>query len=472
MKKVYKFITQVAATITLLTIVALNTASAAGLSVFILYGENAVTEVEACQGTTVAMTVEVFGGTGSGHVFTWSGDTDPTYFVDLGDLVSYKNTTPDGTYNLTVDVEDDGGFTGTASVTVIIKPSPLASIVANGATTFCDGESVELEETNGQAGVSYQWQKNFANISGASAETYDATESGLFRVRVTNTTSNCSKYSNQISITVNPLPAANAINDGPYCDGQTINLFSEPNGMVDYDWTTDAVTPFTSALQNPTIAGADSDNSGTYTVTVEDGNGCVNSAQTVVLVYEPLDPGEIGTNHSICYNGDPNEITSVTDPSGGGDVWTTYEWQSRAGAGGWTLVVGANDLTYDPPAGLTETTHYRRRGVSTACGNTDWSNQVTVTVYDEVVGGTIGSDDDICYNVIPDPFTNDVSPSGGTDSWTYEWQYQEDGDVVWTPIASTNDSEYTHPTPLTVTTKFRRMATDALCGFAYSNEIT
>jgi large repetitive protein len=465
MKKFYRFIIKALAIFAIYAF-SINSSSAQ-LSVFIFRGEDAVTVTEVCQGTTLALTVEVFGGTGTGQAFTWSGDTNPTYFVDLGDLVSYRNTTPAGTYNLTVNVQDDGGFTGSRSVTVIIKESPLASIVANGVTTFCDGGFVELEETNGQSNVSYQWQIDFTNISGANNATYNATQSGQFRVRVTNTETGCPANSSNISVTVNSLPAATASNDGPYCDGETINLSSGPGGMASYSWTTNATTPFVSGIQNPTIGSSNSNNSGTYTVTVEDGNGCVNSAQTEVEVYTVVDGGTIGSDQSICYNTVPNALSSVADPTGGSGIFT-YQWQISTDGVSFSNIGGATELTYTPAA-LTQTSHYLRVA-TTACGS-DNSNVVIITVAADLDGGTIGSDQNICYDTTPAAFTDVSSPSGGTGAWTYEWQYQPTGSSDWTSISGSNSLTYTHSAELTITTKFRRLATND-CEAAYSNEIT
>ncbi|MDD3633881.1 MAG: gliding motility-associated C-terminal domain-containing protein [Bacteroidales bacterium] len=473
MKKIYQFITRATIAFALYGFMASSPAFGQALTVEIIYGEDPTSLIEVCQGSLVLWSVEVQGGTGDNQIFTWSGDINPLYFIDLGEGGGYKATTPAGTYNLTVDVEDDGPFYGSANLTVIIKPSPSATIVANGPTTFCQGGSVELEETTSQSDVVYQWQRNFTNIIGANSQTYDATQTGNFRVVVTNTTSGCSKNSSQIAVTVNPLPAATAGNDGPYCYGETINLTSGPGGMVSYDWTSDATTPFTSSLQDPTIASANPDNSGTYTVTVEDGNGCVNTAQTTVLVYEALDAGSIGDDQEICYGGDPEEIDNVTAPSGGDETWT-YQWQSRVGANPWQFIAGAVDITYTPPSGLTQTTSYRRRGVSSLCGNTNWTNIVTVTVYPEEVAGSISNPQvNLCYGEDLLAFTSETAPSGGNPGgWTYQWERKEDGGS-WEDIPGATGAAYNpgSPFPMYVNTEYRRREINA-CKTLYSNVVS
>jgi len=466
MRKVGKYITSIVALLTIFALSSFVPIKGQTLNVFILYGTDAVSYVEVCQGAPVALTVETFGGTGTGLTYTWSGDTNPLYFNDFGDLVSYKSTTPAGTYNLTVDVEDDGGFKGSASVTVEIKPSPLANIIAMGPTTFCQGGSVELQENSGQSGVTYQWQRNFSNLSGATSFNYTASVSGNYRIRVTGT-NGCSKTSNTIPVTVNSLPSATASNDGPSCYNGTINLTSGPAGMMSYAWTTNAVTPFTSTEQNPSITNVTPNNSGNYTVTVKDINGCENTAVTSVVVYDQLNGGTIGSDENICYNGDPMAFSNTTSPSGGTGAWT-YSWQSKVGAGSWTPIAGANGLTYDVPAGLTQTTMYRRVATN-SCGSVN-SNEITVTVYADLNGGTISSSQSICYNGDPSAFSNDASASGGDGSFTYSWESKV-GAGSWTTIVGATGLTYDVPLGLTQTTMYRRVAVNS-CGTVYSNELT
>ena len=186
-----------------------------------------------------------------------------------------------------------------------------------------------------------------------------------------------------------------------------------------------------------------------------------------MLVYDDVLGGTIGTNQTVCYNGDPIAFTNDVSPSGGDGVWT-YTWQYQIGAGPWTPIVGADQLTYDVPAGITQTTSYRRiasNGCSTANSNT-----ITVTVYAQLNGGTITADQEICYGEIPAAFTSTAAPSGGDGAWVYSWESKV-GAGSWTPIASTNSLTYAVPAGLTETTMYRRAATNG-CGTVYSNELT
>lgn len=81
---------------------------------------------------------------------------------------------------------------------------PTATNTVTGPTTFCQGQSVTLNANTG-AGLTYQWQNNGTSIPGATANTYDATTSGSYKVVVTASATTCSATSNAV-VTVNPLP--------------------------------------------------------------------------------------------------------------------------------------------------------------------------------------------------------------------------------------------------------------------------
>jgi gliding motility-associated-like protein len=425
-------------------------------------------QTQTCQGSTFVLTVDTQNGVGdpSSYTYNWTGDVSVLSIIPPGNIAVLNTSSSAGPYSFNCEVTDQGSNVASDNITIDLLQSPTASISTLDPTTFCEGGSALLEAYS-EANYAFQWTKDGADISGETNYQYSATQSGSYRARVTLTTTGCSRLSNSISITANPLPNVTASNDGPACYNGTLNLTSTPNGMVSYNWTSTSTTPFSSTDQNPSITNVTPDNSGDYTVTVTDGNGCVNSAQTTVLVYDQLDGGTIGSNQTICYNGDPAAFTDIASPTGGDGAWT-YQWQEKVGAGSWTDITGATGLTYDVPAGLTQTTQYRRAATN-GCG-TVYSNTITVTVYAALDGGSISSDQSICYSGNPAAFNNDVSASGGDGTFTYQWQ-EKVGAGSWTNIAGETGLTYDVPAGLTQTTMYRREATN-LCGVVYSNELT
>jgi Ig-like domain CHU_C associated len=121
-------------------------------------------------------------------------------------------------------------------VQVTINPLPSASIVANGATTFCAGGSVQLNANSG-TGLSYQWKKNGINITGAVSNSYSATSTSTYKCMVTDL-NGCSRASNSISVTVNPLPTATitALSNTQICQGDSVGLSASTNTGNIYQW--------------------------------------------------------------------------------------------------------------------------------------------------------------------------------------------------------------------------------------------
>ncbi len=72
------------------------------------------------------------------------------------------------------------GSSSSLSVTTLSTPQ-TPSIVANGPTNFCPGDSVLLSFSQ-NANTAYQWRKNGTSINGATGYNYNATDSGLHDV--------------------------------------------------------------------------------------------------------------------------------------------------------------------------------------------------------------------------------------------------------------------------------------------------
>ncbi len=107
-----------------------------------------------------------------------------------------------------------------------------AAITANGPTTFCKGNNVELVVAT--AGLNYQWKKGNTNIPGANFQNYLANKTGAYKCLVSN---NCGSItSNAIAVTVNQLPAV-AVSQDP-CSGAAVLLHAAANPAtgITYQW--------------------------------------------------------------------------------------------------------------------------------------------------------------------------------------------------------------------------------------------
>ena len=197
------------------------------------------------------------------------------------------------------------------------------------------------------------------------------------------------------------------------------------------------------------------------------GCGTVTTNTITITVYGNLVAGTIATSQSICYNTAPALLTG-TAPTGGNTPYT-YQWQNSTDNVTFTNITGATSLTYQPGA-LTQTTYYRLNQTSASGCGTVTTNTVTITVYPNLVAGSISASQSICYNTAPAQLTG-VPPTGGNTPYTYQWQNSPDG-TTWTNISGATSLNY-QPPVLTATTWYRLNQTSASgCGTVTTNSVT
>ncbi len=178
--------------------------------------------------------------------------------------------------------------------------------ITSADNVICVGESATLQaDYLGNPGLlTYAWSGGAGN---SPTVIVSPTVTTTYVVTVTNT-SGC-EATDQIQVTVNPLPSAGASNDGDItCSDPTVLLTATPAGLT-YAWSGGG----TNQTKNVTIAG-------TYTVTVTDGNGCTATASTTVLDDSTPPNADAGTDQSICIG----ESTLLIATGGG-----TYEWEDN-----------------------------------------------------------------------------------------------------------------------------------------------
>ncbi|MCW5907832.1 MAG: PKD domain-containing protein [Chitinophagales bacterium] len=180
-----------------------------------------------------------------------------------------------------------------------------ATFSASGPTTFCQGNSVALSVNTAASGATYHWS------NGATTSSINVTASGTYTVTVANARG-CKKTFSQV-VTVNSNPTATATpTNTSFCTGSAGVTISS-SAATSYLWSNGATT------QNITVT-----NSGAYTVTVTDANGCTAVSNAVQITqFNPLVP-VIGANGptSFC-TGDDVDL-SVNTPSN----FNAFSWSN------------------------------------------------------------------------------------------------------------------------------------------------
>ncbi len=262
----------------------------------------------------IGATIQLNSPTGSA-TDDWTGP--PAYVQNnmQNPTIGSATAAMDGVY--TVSVTDGNGCNATATTTVVINalPTPLA----NNTGPYCDGASMDLSSSGG---VDYDWTGPngfaLANTQNGTIPSVDPTMSGAYTVTVTDA-NGCVSTTNTI-VTINGLPIVVANNNTPICEFQDVDLTS--GGGVSYDWTGPGGYN-TLNTQNPTIVAAPIAAAGVYTVTVTDGNGCVSSATTTVIINPNL-VFTAASNSAIC---EGIQLDLTAQNIGG----ATYNWTGPNG---------------------------------------------------------------------------------------------------------------------------------------------
>ena len=316
----------------------------------------------------------------SGTSVTLSGSGAATYTWNNGVTNGTSFTPAVGTVIYTVTGTDAGGCINTDQVSVTVNALPI--INAGPDQAICIGASATL---SGSGASTYTWNNGVVNntpFTPALTNTYT----------VTGTNANGCTNTDQVMVTVNPLPNVGAGPDQTVCVGTSVTL--NGTGATVYSWSngvTNAVA-FTPAV-----------GSITYTVTGTDGNGCINTDQVIVNV-NALPVITAGTDQTVCQG------TQVTLTANGA---TTYTWDQ----------VITNGTAFTPSVG---TTTYTVTGTDVnGCINTD---QVDVTVNPTPIVGA-GTDLLICIG--------ESVTLNGSGAATYSWNNGITNGVAFTPSVGT-----------------------------------
>ncbi|MFN3916104.1 MAG: gliding motility-associated C-terminal domain-containing protein [Flavobacteriales bacterium] len=338
-----------------------------------------------CIGGSVSLTAS--GAT----TYTWSPSAGLS--ATTGATVTANPTT---TTTYTVEGIAGPGCPGTTTVTVTVNPLPTITATPS-APAICAGNSVSITASGAST---YTWSPA-TGLSGTTGATVTANPGTTTTYTITGTDANGCQNTTTVQVTVNSLPtAAASASPSTVCVGGTINLSS--SGGTSYSWT--GPNTYSSTTQNPTIINATLAQSGTYTVTVTDGNGCSATANTTVTVSNGATLSATVISNVSC-NGGSNGSAQVS-PSGTSGPYT-YSWSPSGGTGATAQNLSAGTYTVTVTDGngcqsqesvtVTEPTPINLSISSTASSCVSPTGSATV-----VASGGAGN------------FTYIWSPSGGT----------------------------------------------------------
>jgi len=318
-----------------------------------------------CEGTQITLN-------GAGAVnYIWNhGVTDGVGFIP-----------PVGTTTYSVIGTDANGCQNTDEADITVNPLP--NVNAGPDQTVCEGTQVML---NGAGAVIYVWDNGVTDgvafIPPVGTTTYT----------LTGTDANSCENTDQVDVTVNPLPNVNAGSDQTVCEGTQVTLNGA--GAAIYTWDNGVADG---------VAFIPPVGTTTYTLTGTDANGCVNTDQVDVMV-NPLPNVDAGADQIVC------EGTQVTLNGAGA---TIYAWDNGV-LNGVAFTPNVGGITYT----VTGTD-------ANGCVNTD---QVDVTV-NALPNVDAGPDQAVCDGTLVT-----LTAMGAN---TYLWDHGVVNGIAFTPVLGT-----------------------------------
>ncbi len=200
-------------------------------------------------------------------------------------------TTLAGTY--TVTVTNTNGCTGTNEVVVDQLTAP--STIITGVTSFCPGGETMIDA--GDNFDSYIWSNTMTD------QVITVNQSGTYTVTITDS-NGCTSTAETV-ISENTPTTPDIVGASSFCSGNSTILDATGN-YTNYVWSDNSTDPMLTVTQ-----------SGTYTVTATDANGCTATAELMVSETVSLLP-TIGGTDNFC----PNESTLIEAETG----FNTYMW--------------------------------------------------------------------------------------------------------------------------------------------------
>lgn len=306
-----------------------------------------------CPGSCTTLTANATGGNGT-YTYLWSPNGETTKSIQAcAGLVPtlYKCT-----------VSSSAGCSKTISVTdsFTLYPRPFLpapTITPSGPTTICRGDSVTLTSS---IAPGYLW-----NPDQQTTPSITVGKAGVYTVTIQHPVSACNSTSTGIAVKVNELPkidTKNMVTDSTDCGQKTgsitgISVSGVP--VFEYSWDGGPKTTTHADLKGAAA--------GTHTLTVTDGNGCIQTATGTVWNKQAPDSATVNSTSAIICEGLKTILfVSPSNPA------IVYTWSTP----GQTTVI--NDSIVLDPVKLSDAGTYTVTATKNNCASPEAHSKLTV----------------------------------------------------------------------------------------------
>lgn len=376
----------------------------------------------------------------SGASYTWTSTVNPNGSVTgnsnknnvLGPirdtLISTSINQVTVGYQVVANVNGCSSLTP-ANASVAINPLPIVN--AGNDINLCNQNSAI--QLSGFTPVGGTWSGNgITNTNGTYNPFIAGNGNHSLVYSFTNNVTGCTNRDTLV-VGVTPPIQVNAGNDEYKClNDVPFNLLGLPLGGTWYGST----RVNASGLYTPSAVGTD-------TIIYTAGNGSCQTYDTVLVFVRPLPLAVVGSPQTICPG---QNITLGTTAVAG----SFYQWRSNP--------IGDSSNFANPTFSPSTTTRYVLREVNSfGCIKTD---SVLMTVLPAITNNTISVNQFLCGGTVAAALIG-VTPSGGTGTYSYQWQDSTSGGV-FTDIPGQTNASFA-PGFVNQTKAYRRIVTSGLC---------
>jgi gliding motility-associated-like protein len=369
-------------------------------------------------------------------IYTFNGITDTVFnLVAVGapSHVTLSNI-KGGTYtNISVLAHTTGHCQSNAisNVTILGPIPPSINASFSQTSTACVGahDTITISTVTNPAfisNVTYAWTtlpvggqlalSNNTNFSTANINNASTADSGIYVVKVTDNTTQCTSLPDTLLIGVYPVPVTPVVtlNNSPVCEGGTLTLgaASFTIGNTYFAWSGPSITPGThpnDTAQSPIIFPVTLSAQGIYTVQAVV-NGCYSLPTTTSVTVKPLPQTPVANNNSPICAGDTLHLIALDTIYASAVSGVTYSW---SGPNGYSYTDTGKRANI-PYASLANNGTYTV--TSTIAGCTSLPSTTTATIYPIPPAPTATSNTPLCDGDTIKLFAN--SPVPGTFHWS------------------------------------------------------
>ncbi|SEC95442.1 SprB repeat-containing protein [Tenacibaculum sp. MAR_2009_124] len=356
-----------------------------------------------------SLTITAAGGDGTyGYAVVDNGDPAPTSYVGTNSFP----ITASGDYDFYV--EDGSGCTYMSTINVGQTANPSFTTDVNQPACNGDTGSVNITISDGIAPYTIAFTDNTTSTTTTTTQTgsnllHDALNPGTYTIQVTDA-NGCSQT--PVDFTINALTtvASTASVTQDYICGTL--------GQITFTGATGGTAPYTYGVNGVYNTDLVYDNltEGTYVLTVQDNNGCIQSVGSLTIDPLPVIPD---FTNSVTYNCDGSGNVTLIAPA---TPVLTYTYSIDGG----TNINGTGNVFNDLAVGTHTITVLSPR----AC-NRDFV--VTVAANEEFGGSIVSSTDVLCNGATDGTITIEAV------NFTGSYEYSTDGGTTW--VSTSNGTQ-------------------------------